>query len=315
MLEDKKILITGANGFIGSRLSEYAIENGWYVRKAVRSSSFDGEIAVDEITEKTKWTKALDEIDVVVHLAARAHILKEISTNPLENYRRVNVEGTLNLARQAAEKGVKRFVFISSIGVNGNCNTRPFTEDDVPNPVEPYAISKYEAEQCLRKLADKSGMELVVIRPPLVYGPNVPGNFRRLIGLINKRIPLPLGLINNKRTFVALDNLVDLIMCCSTHPAAANQIFLAGDGRDISIKELLQILGDALGKPPILLPVPKKILNVIALIIGKQEEMRRLCDSLQVDISKARKLLRWSPTVNMEIALRKTAESFRKAEN
>ena len=310
MGENIKILITGATGFVGRRLSDLAIEHGWCIRKVVRSSSYNDDFAVGEINEKTDWIKALDKIDVVVHLAARAHILKETTTNPLENYRRINVEGTLNLARQAAANGIKRFVFISSIGVNGNCNTRPFTEDDPPNPVEPYAISKYEAEKYLQKLANESGMELVIIRPPLVYGPNVPGNFRRLIRLVDRRIPLPLGAIKNKRTFVALDNLVDLIMCCVTNSKAANQIFLAGDDRDISIKELLLILGEALGKPPILLPVPEVLLNIVSVMVGKQHEMRRLCDSLQVDVSKARKLLGWTPPVDTEVALQKTAEHY-----
>lgn len=309
-VDNKKILITGASGFIGSKLCEIAEEQGWIVKKAVRNSSCDKDFVIGELSETTEWTPALEKVDVVVHLAARAHILNESSVNPLEDYRRINVEATLNLARQSIKNGIKRFVFISSIGVNGNRNIRPFTEDDPPNPIEPYAVSKYEAEQGLQKLAHASDMELVIIRPPLVYGPNAPGNFRRLIELLNHGIPLPLGAIKSKRTFVALDNLVDLIMTCTTHPAAANQIFLAGDDRDISIKDLLRILGNALGKPPVMLYIPEKLLRVIAGIIGKQDMVRRLCDSLQVDITKARKLLEWSPPVDIETALKKTAEHY-----
>jgi nucleoside-diphosphate-sugar epimerase len=306
------ILVTGSNGFIGSALCAQLKADGNNPRCAVRSPSPDkNSIAVGDIGPDTRWDKALQEVDTVIHTAARAHILKDEASDPLAEYRKVNVEGTLNLARQAAEAGVKRFIFISSIGVNGNQSTTPFTEQDPPAPHDLYAISKYEAEQGLQQLAKETEMEVVIIRPPLVYGPNAPGNFGSLVRWIEKGIPLPLGAIHNKRSLVALDNLVDLIVTCIDHPAAANQTFLAGDGEELSTTDLLRRLANAMGKPARLIPVPSGMLMFGATMLGKKAVAQRLLGSLQVDISKARNVLNWEPPISVEVALGKAANERR----
>jgi UDP-glucose 4-epimerase len=256
------------------------------------------------ITPKTDWTEALKSVDVVVHLAARAHILKDDSADSLAVFRRENTASTLNLAEQAAKAGVKRLVFISSIGVNGMKNDRPFRHDDTPAPTEPYAISKHESEIALKAVAARTGMELAIIRPPLVYGPNAPGNFGRLVNLIRKRLPLPLGSVKNKRTLVALANLVDLIVLCMRHPAAAGEVFLAGDAESLSTPDLIRAIADGLGIKPALYPFPVTILRGTLALIGKQAPFDRLCGSLQVDISHARDVLGWAPVVTPREGLR-----------
>lgn len=310
------VLITGANGFIGRELCGQLADRGWRVRAAVRSgrtmpAALDT-VTVDAVDERTDWRSALDRIDAVIHLAGRAHVVKDCATDPLADFRRINVEGTRNLARQAADAGVRRFVFISSIKVNGE-NTpadRPYTEVDRPAPADPYGISKYEAEEALRDLASESGMEIVIIRPPLVYGPGVQGNFLTMMRWLDKGIPLPLGWVANKRTLVALNNLVDLIITCIYHPAAANQTFLAGDGEDLSTTELLKRLGDALGKKARLLPVPAGLLTLFLRLLGKRAETQKLCGSLRVDIDKTRNLLGWTPPMSVDEALRQAAEDY-----
>jgi len=262
------------------------------------------------LSADNQWQDCLAGVKVVIHTAGRAHVLRETSIDPLAEFRRVNVEATLNLAQQATEAGVRRFIFISSIGVNGNFSETPFTETDIPHPVEPYAISKFEAEQGLHQISQSSGMEVVIIRPPLVYGPDAPGNFKRLMQLAQQGIPLPLGAIHNKRSLVALDNLVDLIMLCLSHPAAANQIFLAGDGEDLSTTDLLRHIRSALGKPVRLFSVSPRLLKWGASLIGKPELAQRLYESLQVDISKARQLLGWTPPVDINNYLKHTAKHF-----
>ncbi|GHD53890.1 hypothetical protein GCM10008110_27940 [Marinobacter persicus] len=244
---------------------------------------------------------------VVAHTAARAHIMKDEVPDPLAEYRKVNVEGTLNLARQAAEAGVSRFIYISSIKVNGEQTPlgKPYTAEDVPAPEDPYGVSKLEAETGLHKIASETGMEVVIIRPPLVYGPGVKGNFASMIKLVEKGLPLPLGSIHNKRSLVALDNLVDLIITCIDHPAAANQVFLAGDGQDVSTTELLRGVGRAMGKPARLVPVPAGMLMFGAGLLGKKAVAHRLLGSLEVDISKARNLLGWEPPLSVEEGLRR----------
>jgi nucleoside-diphosphate-sugar epimerase len=296
-----KVLITGSTGFVGRRLHARLATEGRDLRCAVRTPSPDeNSIAVGDIGPDTQWDEALHEVGTVIHTAARAHIMKDEVPDPLAEYRKVNVDGTLNLARQAAEAGVKRFIFISSIGVNGNQSTTPFTEQDPPAPHDLYAISKYEAEQGLQQLAKETEMEVVIIRPPLVYGPNAPGNFGSLMRLVEKGLPLPLGAIHNKRSLVALDNLVDLIITCIDHPAAANQVFLAGDGEDLSTTELLRGVANAMGKPARLIPVPAGVLMLGATVLGKKAMAQRLLGSLQVDISKAREVLGWEPVVSVE---------------
>ena len=315
-----KVLITGVNGFVGKTLSDELVIKGFNVNGTVRSVmsvDFPGAITkfvIKDIDSKTDWQKALEGVDVVIHLAARVHVMKDTAIDALSEFRRVNVEGTLNLARQAVEAGVQRFIFISSIKVNGEGSIlgQPYTPEDQPAPVDPYGISKREAEDGLRQLASETGMEVVIIRPPLVYGPGVKANFQSMMRWLDKGIPLPLGAIHNQRSLVSLDNLIDLIVTCIHHPAAANQIFIAGDGEDLSTTELLQRMAAALGKKAWLIPVPSFILEWGARLVGKQAITQKLCGSLQVDISKARDLLDWKPPVSVDEALRKTAQYYMK---
>lgn len=251
-------------------------------------------------------------VDVVIHCAARVHVMHDQAVDPLIEFRKVNLAGTLNLARQAAAAGVQRFVFISSIKVNGEGTApgMPYHADDAVTPLDAYGISKHEAEQGLLALAAETGMEVVIIRPVLVYGPGVKANFLNMMSWLYKGIPLPFGAIYNKRSLVALDNLVDLIVTCIDHPAAANQVFLVSDGDDLSTTDLLRRMGRALGKPARLIPIPSKWLEFGARLLGKQALAQRLCGSLQVDISKTRELLGWTPPVSVDEGLRKTAEYF-----
>ena len=313
-----KVLITGASGFLGSALLKRTTRDSRYLTVAAlrRESSNlpDGVeiVRIDDLGVDTDWRDALESIQVVVHTAARVHVMKDSSHNPLAEYRKINVEGTLNLARQAASAKVRRFIFISTIKVNGEA-TLPgelFAADDPPHPADAYGISKWETEVGLRQLAADSDMEYVFIRPPLVYGPGVKANFLSMMRWINRGIPLPLGAIDNKRSLVALDNLVDMIVTCLEHPAAANQTFLVGDGKDLSTTELLRQLGTALGKPARLVPFPVGLLTLIVSLLGKKDVVQRLCSSLQVDISKARELLGWEPPVTVEDGLQMTAADF-----
>ncbi len=291
-----------------------AAANGWGVTQVLRKASIEeGIVVVEDINPSTDWSTALPGVDCVVHLAARVHVMHETATDALAAFRKVNVEGTLNLARQAADAGVRRFIFISSIKVNGE-QTAPgqvFEADDQPMPQEPYGLSKWEAEQRLMELAEDSGMEVVIIRPPLVYGPGVKANLLSMMRWLAKGVPLPLGAIRNQRSLIALDNLIDFIRICIEHPAAANQVFLVADGEDLSTTELLMRFGDALGKPARLLPVPVWLLKVAAAMVGRRGIAQRLCGSLQVDISKARDLLGWTPPVSVDEALGETAREFK----
>ncbi|MCL7751312.1 SDR family oxidoreductase [Guyparkeria hydrothermalis] len=313
-----KILITGANGFVGRALvARLDLEEGKHVRASIRRDKRDwiecrDVVEVDSLDEETNWTEALRDIDVVVHTAARAHVMADVTTDPLSEYRRVNVDGTRALARQAAEQGVRRFVFISSIGVIGNVNSAPFKATDQPAPADAYAISKYEAEQELQEIAAETGLEMVIVRPPLVYGPNAPGNFGKLMEWVRRGVPLPLGAINNRRSLVALDNLVDLIAVCLDHPAAANQVFLAGDGEDMSTTELLRRVGKVMRCPARLVPVPAQLLKVGGFMLGKSDMARRLLGSLQVDISKAQDVLGWEPPISVDEGLRRAAEPLKR---
>lgn len=315
----KNVLVTGASGFIGQALCPRLIADGWRVNAALRDSgrghallSGCEQIAVCEIGSNTDWRRPLKQMDIVVHLAARVHVMRERVSDPLAEFRRVNVEGTLNMARQAAVAGVQRFVYLSSIKVNGEetITGRPFSEEDQPAPQDAYAVSKWEAEQGLRELANKTGLEVVVIRPPLVYGPGVKANFLTMMQWLNKGVPLPLSAIRNRRSLVALDNLVDMIVTCLVHSSAANQTFLVADGEDLSTPELFRRMGEALGNPSRLLPMPVWMLEIGASLLGKRMVAQRLCGSLQVEISKARTLLGWSPPQSVDQALRLTAHHF-----
>jgi len=257
--------------------------------------------------DSADWGKVLFGITTVVHLAARVHVMHDTEADPLMAFRVVNVEGTLNLARQAAAAGVKRFVFISSVKVNGELTQsgRAFTEADSPDPQDAYGLSKHEAEQGLRQLAVDTGMEVVIIRPPLVYGPGVKANFAALMRAVQRGWPLPLGAVPNQRSLVALSNLVDFIVTCIAHPQAANQTFLVSDGQDLSTTELVRGMARAAGVPARLLPVPVWALQAGATLLGKGDAVQRLCGNLQVDISKARQLLGWVPPISIDEGLRR----------
>jgi nucleoside-diphosphate-sugar epimerase len=309
-----RVLLTGASGFLGSQLAKElerkdVVDLVVAVRRRLEIPN-PKIFEVKDLDANTDWSQSLSEVDVVIHTAAITHIMKNEVANELSEYRRVNVDGTLNLARQALAAGVKRFIFISSIKVNGEQTSfgQPFTEDDMPAPEGAYGVSKWEAEQGLRQLAAETGMELVIIRPPLVYGPGVKGNFASMMKLISMGLPLPLGAIHNQRTLVALDNLVDLIVTCIGHPAAANEVFLAGDGQDLSTTELLRGVAIAMGKQLNLLPVPQSLLMLGATLLGKREVAKRLLGSLQLDISKTKKLLAWEPPISVEEGLKRCFE-------
>lgn len=313
-----RILVTGANGFVGCRLSRVLLDCGYQVRAALRHQNshndlvVQDQVVVGDINLDTHWEDVLHAVDCVVHLAARVHVMDETVADPLSEYRLVNVDGTINLARRVANAGVKRFIYLSSIKVNGETSQTgaAFKADDLPAPMDPYAVSKFEAEQALLNIATATGMEVVIIRPPLVYGPGVKANFLTMMQWLNRGIPLPFGAIHNKRSLVFLDNLVSLIITCIEHPAAPNQTFLAGDGEDLSTTELLQRMGRAIRKPARLIPFPAKLLEVLAMLIGRQALAQRLCGSLQVDISKARALLGWKPILTVDEALKKTAKAY-----
>jgi len=321
------ILVTGANGFVGRALCAALVSSGQIVVAATRhalsaAGPHISNFQISTLAADTDWQGGLQGCGAVVHLAARVHVMADTAADPLTEFRRVNVEGTLNLARQAVTAGVRRFVFISSIKVNGESTFPPhpgplptgarevFRADDGADPQDPYGISKHEAELGLRWLAAESGMEVVIIRPPLVYGPGVKANFQSMMCWLKRGVPLPLGAIHNKRSLVALDNLVDLIITCLDHPAAANQTFLVSDGEDLSTTELLQRMGLALGRPARLIPVPTLLLQAGAAILGRGDMAQRLCGSLQVDISKTRTLLGWTPPISVDEGLRRTAQGF-----
>jgi len=324
------ILVTGSTGFIGHALCLSLAQFGYKTRCAVRNNSelllsegngesIKNNFVVGEIGRSTKWLQVLQDIDTVIHLAARVHMMQNKNQDPLAAFREVNTAGTERLAGEASKAGVRRFIYLSSIKVNGEMTGRNekerkirFSEVDIPDPQDLYAISKWEAEQALQAISQETGMELVIIRPPLVYGPGAKENFLRVLRWLDKGMPLPLGAINNKRSLVALDNLVDLIITCIDNPAAANQTFLVADGEDVSTTELVRRLGRVLGKPARLLPVPEQLLKFSLNVIGKSDLSQRLCGSLQVDISKTKNMLGWEPPVSLDDGLMKTAEWYLK---
>lgn len=310
MSEPQKILLTGATGFVGGFvLASLRRSDRFAPLAAVRDAgSLHGpDIHVlGDFDPSTDWSAVLADTKVVIHCAARAHVLKEDAVDPLTSFRVANRDSCLALAKQAAAKGVKRFIFLSSIGVNGSRTyCQPYREKDRPVPAGPYAISKFEAEQGLLDIQRGTGMEVVIIRPPLVYGPNPPGNFGLLMKMVRKGVPLPLGSVHNRRSFVSVWNLVNFVKTCIDHPAAANQIFLVSDGRDVSTTELLRGIGRAMGKPARLMPVPAGMLMFGAGLLDKKAVAQRLLGSLQVDISKARNLLGWEPPLSVEEGLRR----------
>jgi nucleoside-diphosphate-sugar epimerase len=308
-----RILITGANGFVGKSLCDELFQQGFSVRAGVRSANSAIEtvetVIIGAIDGETDWSNALQYIDLVIHLAARVHVMADDAVDPLEEYRKVNTLGTLNLAQQAVEQGVKRFIFLSSIKVNGEHTEldKPFNENDIPNPQDNYGLSKHEAEQGLFLIAQKTEMDIVVIRPPLIYGPGVKANFASMVNVVKRGIPLPFGAIYNKRSVVYMGNLVSLILRCIDHSAAANQVFLVSDGCDVSTTELLRACATAFGVKARLISIPKSWMQSGASLLGKQAIAQRLCGSLQVDITKAKQYLDWSPPFQLAEGLEITA--------
>jgi nucleoside-diphosphate-sugar epimerase len=313
------ILLTGATGFIGRAVTTTLLENSSFVVATVRARVTQAMpvcealrwVVVGDIHAQTVWQPYLDGVQTVVHCAGRAHVLREQATDAQAAFLEVNVAGTLRLAQQAAVAGVQRFVFLSSIGVNGNQTSVPFDEAATPHPHDAYAVSKFEAEQALLALAAQTGMEVVIIRPPLVYGPGAPGNFASLVRWVQRGLPLPLGAVHNQRSFVALDNLVSMVLLCADRalsPQAANQVFVVADGEDVSTSTLLRKVARAAGRPSRLLPVPASWLRAGAGLLGKRAVADRLLGNLQVDATKARTLLGWRPVITMDEQLAKMFE-------
>jgi nucleoside-diphosphate-sugar epimerase len=304
-----KVAISGANGFVGRAVLSRLIQENRpaiaFVRDRGAEQLEEIDVAIASLVDRTSWSSAFRQCSVFVHCAGRAHITKGPGRDALHEFRDVNTDLTLALARSAAAAGVKRFVFVSSIGVNGlTSGQEPFTPEGGANPQTPYAISKYEAEQGLQAISQETGLEVVVVRPPLVYGAGAPGNFGTLVAMLRRGWPLPLGAVTvNRRSYVALPNLVDLLLTVCDHPAAANQVFLVSDGEDLSTADLVRRLEKAMGLPTRLWPVPPALLRLCAVMLGRRDLAQRLLADLRVDITKTRRVLDWSPLVSTDKGL------------
>lgn len=311
-----RLLITGTTGFLGKQLVDILHGQNQVIKVTMRKESVNPlgqEVIISSIDKSTNWTDAVQFVDCVIHCAARVHVMNDSSSNPLEEFREVNTRGTLNLAQQAADAGIKRFIFISSVKVNGESTDigKPFKADDHHIPTDPYGLSKYEAEVGLRKIAKETGMEVVIIRPTLVYGSGVKANFASLLNLVYKGLPLPFGCITtNKRSLVSVNNLVDLIITCIDHPKAANQVFLVSDDNDVSTASMVKHMSRALGKPNRMLLVPLWCYHLAGKIFAKKDVVNRLLGSLQVDISHTKETLNWKPPQSLEDGFKETAVSF-----
>jgi len=315
------VLITGASGFIGTALCWKLFSKKWQVRGTVRPSNRLNKLStgvnavqIGSIGPYTNWSEALFGVDCVVHLAARVHIMRDTAYDPLTLFQQVNVLGTERLAREAALANVRRFIYISSVKVNGEGRSTPYNEEDLQKPQDDYSISKWEAEKVLNKISGETGMETVIIRSPLVYGPRVKANFLRLLEIVDRGIPLPLASVNNRRSFIYLDNLVDAIVTCMKHPNAVGQTYFVSDNEDVSTPALMRRMGLALKRPVRLFHCPSGVLRVAGRIAGKVTELERLTGSLTVDISKIRSDLDWKPPFSMDQGLRKTAKWYLKKE-
>jgi nucleoside-diphosphate-sugar epimerase len=314
-----RVLVTGASGFVGRSLCLRLLQNGWKTRGTLLANELPtaltagiSPIVIDPFGPTTSCENALKDIDVVIHLASRVHVMHDTSLNPLKEFRWTNTAGTIRLANQAAAVGAKRFVFMSTIGVNGNASgRRAFTENDEPNPNNPYSISKLEAEIELKEISERTGIEVVIVRAPLVYGPGNPGNFLSLLRIISKGIPLPLASVHNQKSFLYVNNLADALACCATHPIAAGKTYLVSDGEDISTPDLIRRSASALGVPVLLLPFPPSLMLLAGKLTGKGAAVNRLMGSLTVDSSKIRRELGWRPPFTMDEGLRKTALWFK----
>ena len=311
-----KILLTGATGFIGRVLVAELLRRNSNVSIAVRQKTnlFSDEVKqfiVGNFENNPDFSASLAKVDCVIHLAGKAHVVDKYKASTLDEFHKINTELTLGLARQAVTAKVTRFIFLSSIGVNGNQNNKPFLETDTPQPQESYAISKYKAEQGLMQLSQDTSLEVVIIRPPLVYGASAPGNFGRLIQWANAKfmLPLPLGSVKNARSLIAIDNLVDFIITCSMHPKAANEIFLISDDDTISTTQLLKKIAKAFDRKPLSFPIPVSWMIFMAKLIGRDADAVRLFSSLVIDSSKARDLLDWKPVITMDEVLKKIANN------
>jgi len=312
----KKILVTGASGFIGASLCKALLKSNKSVCGIVRSlssSSINSEIeyvSVGDISPKTNWNDILVGTDCVIHCAGRAHITNETKADTLEFYRTINSKSTKQLAEQAAKVGVRRIIFLSSIGVHGleTNNRNPFLYSDQPNPIENYAISKYEAEQLLLQISSNTGLEVVIVRSPLVYGQSAPGNLNRLIKLMDLGLPLPFGGIKNKRSFIGIDNLVNLLIHCIDHQDANGKTFLASDGEDLSTPDLLNYIASSMGRTARLFSIPLFLLKFLGYIFGKQKEINRLIGSLRVDNNYTRETLSWTPPLSVKEGIRRMVQ-------
>lgn len=313
------VLITGATGFVGRTLCARLLRDCRSLRGTILSSESPTNLIhgiepaeIETIGPETSWTRVLDGVDTVIHLAARVHIMQETAADPLKEFRATNTEGTINLARQAVSAGVKRLVFMSTIGVNGdNSGKKPYTETDEPHPHNPYSLSKHEAEQALWQISSETGIEVVIIRAPLVYGPGNPGNFLSLLRIVSKGIPLPFDSVENRRSLIYVCNLVDALAYCAFHPAAAGNTYLASDGEDISTPELIRRLAQVLDKPVRLFPFPPSLLHLAGTVTGKSTAVNSLIGSLAVHSDKIRRELGWQPPFTMEAGLRATAEWYK----
>jgi UDP-4-keto-D-QuiNAc 4-reductase len=309
------ILITGANGFLGSATVKRLAESGYRINCVVRQAPTQrlagNVLVVGDVLSNSDWTGAFKNVDTVVHLAGRAHVLRESSTDPQAAFFNTNVVATARLARMAAEHGVRRFIFLSSVGVHGMNAETPLVENDPIRPWNLYAKSKWQAEEMLRSIAADVGLELVVIRPPLIYGEGVKGNFYKLLEYVDREIPLPLANASNRRSLAGLDNVVDLIACCVEHPRAAGESFLVADDEDVSTADLIRTLAAALGRRERLFPVPVAMARGVLKIIGKEEEANRLYSSLRINATKAKQLLGWIPRVALNDGLHRTAHWYR----
>lgn len=312
------IFITGATGFVGTNLIKRLLQDNIRLVAAVLPGENTGHlpgvvkrVTVEPLSESSDYTTALHDVEIVIHLAARVHVMQETAADPLQEFRKVNLHGTERLGRQAAQAGVKRFVFMSTIGVNGdNSGSKPYTEGDLVHPHNHYSVSKYEAELALKEISRQTGMEVVIVRAPLIYGPGNPGNFLSLLRIVSKNIPLPLASITNKRSLIYVSNLVDALTVCATHPVAAGKTYLVSDGEDVSTPELIRRTASALGVPARLLPFPVSLMRLAGKLTDKSAAVNRLAGSLTVDSANIWQELGWKPPFTMEEGLKVTADWF-----